>query len=127
MRLLGDVRLVFQVKLARLLAPAPVWLPGADRRGAGVADDRLGIGDGRQQRPAIEAERAAIGHDQLKRIADRRRIEGSKRVELAARKSGGHHTEAPGGQAERENCSTAPGAMQASRGEPIDSRRARSA
>ena len=101
MRLLGDVGVVLEAKLARFLAPAPVWLARANGRGARVADDRFRVGNGSQQRPAIEPECAAVGRDQLQRVTDRRRIKGSKRVELAARKNG-HHVRTPGGQAELE-------------------------
>jgi len=66
-----------------------------------VADDWFRVGNGSQQRPAIEAEGSAVGYDQLQRVADRRRIKGSKRIELAARKNG-HHVRTPGSQAEVE-------------------------
>jgi hypothetical protein len=53
-RRLGDVGVVFEAKLARLLAPAPVRLARADGCGAGVADDRLRVGNRGQQRRRLK-------------------------------------------------------------------------
>ena len=83
----GDVFVVGKPEGAQVGGACRLFLARADRRGAGIADDRL-LRHRRDQRRAVEAEATPLRGDDLERVADGRGIERGKGGEIGRGRHG---------------------------------------
>jgi hypothetical protein len=89
-RLVGDMLIIAEPHLLRLLAAARVRFARADDGGAGKGDDRLHLGKGGEQRSAREPYGAPRRNDQFERIADGRRVERPQSFKIGVVRQAGH-------------------------------------
>ena len=89
-RVVGNMLVIAEPHLRRLLAAARMGFAGADDRGPRKGDDRLHLRKSGEQRSAVEPHCAARRHDELERIADRRCIEFPKCFEIGTVWQAGH-------------------------------------